>query len=109
MKFLFTMLFDQLFGDTTVQAIQPRQAPLLMTVYGVGFIALNAVVGLASILIVVIGGPDAAFWSGMTYVLIMPLQFLNGRVMGARIRHAATTSAQEPSPSRGTSEPQPRR
>jgi hypothetical protein len=38
-----------------------------------------------------------------------PLQLLNGRVMGARIRHAATTSAQEPSPSRGTSEPQPRR
>jgi hypothetical protein len=107
MKFLFTMLFDQLFGDTTVQAIQPRQAPLLMTVYGVGFIALNAVVGLASILIVVIGGPDAAFWSGMTYVLIMPLQFLNGRVMGARIRHAATTSAQEPSPSRAV--PTPRR
>jgi hypothetical protein len=107
MKFLFTMLFDQLFGDTTVQAIQPRQAPLLMTVYGAGFIALNAVVGLASILIVVIGGPDAAFWSGMTYVLIMPLQFLNGRVMGARIRHAATTSAQEPSPSRAV--PTPRR
>jgi hypothetical protein len=63
----------------------------------------------ASILIVVIGGPDAAFWSGMTYMLIMPLQFLNGRVMGARIRRAATTSAQEPSASRGPSAPQPRR
>jgi aminoglycoside 2'-N-acetyltransferase I len=43
----------------------------------------------------------------MTYVLIMPLQFLNGRVMGARIRHAATTSAQDPSPSRAV--PTPRR
>jgi hypothetical protein len=146
MKFLFTMLFDQLFGETTVQAIQPRQAPLLMAVYGAGFIAvqvvfvllylrayrlaetleldayellttraeiqgfaLNAVIGLASILIVVIGGPDAAFLSGMTYMLIMPLQFLNGRVMGARIRRAATTSAQEPSASPGPSAPQPRR
>lgn len=31
-----------------------------------------------------VGGPDAAFLSGMTYMLIMPLQILNGRVMGAR-------------------------
>jgi uncharacterized membrane protein len=145
MKFLFTMLFDQLFGDTTVQAIQPRQAPLLMTVYGAGFIAVQVVfvllylrayrladtleldayellttraeiqgfglniVGVASILIVVIGGPDAAFWSGMTYMLVMPLQFLNGRVMGVRIRRAATTLAQEPSASPGPGAPQPRR
>jgi hypothetical protein len=50
-------------------------------------------VGLASIAIVLVGGPDAAFWSGMTYMLIMPLQIVNGRVMGARIRRAATTSA----------------
>jgi hypothetical protein len=146
--FAFAVCFSILFWvwETTVQAIQPRQAPLLMTVYGAGFIAvqvvfvllylrayrladtleldayellttrseiqgfaLNAVVGVASILIVVIGGPDAAFWSGMTYMLIMPLQFLNGRVMGARIRRAATTSAQEPSASRGPSAPQPRR
>ena len=42
-------------------------------------------------------GPDAAFWSGMTYMLIMPFQIVNGRVMGARIRHAATTSAGGPS------------
>jgi hypothetical protein len=146
--FAFAVCFSILFWvwEMTVQAIQPRQAPLLMTVYGAGFIAvqvvfvllylrayrladtleldayellttrseiqgfaLNAVVGVASILIVVIGGPDAAFWSGMTYMLIMPLQFLNGRVMGARIRRAATTSAQEPSASRGPSAPQPRR
>jgi hypothetical protein len=30
------------------------------------------VIGLASIAIVTIGGPGAAFWSGMTYFLIMP-------------------------------------
>jgi hypothetical protein len=35
----------------------------------------------------------------MAYALIMPLQIVNGRVMGARIRRAATTSAQEPSAS----------
>jgi hypothetical protein len=56
-------------------------------------------IGLASIAIVLVGGPDAAFWSGMAYMLIMPLQIVNGRVMGARIRRAATTSAQEPSAS----------
>ena len=54
-------------------------------------------VGLASIAIVLVGGPDAAFWSGMSYMLIMPFQIVNGRVMGARIRRAATTSAGEPS------------
>jgi hypothetical protein len=60
---------------------------------------LNVAVGLTSIAIVTVGGPDAAFWSGMAYALIMPLQIVNGRVMGARIRRAATTSAQEPSAS----------
>jgi len=40
----------------------------------------NVLVGLASIAVVTVGGPDAAFWSGMTYMLIMPLQTVNGRV-----------------------------
>jgi uncharacterized membrane protein len=51
--------------------------------------ALNVLVGLASIIIVVIGGPDAVFWSGISYMLIWPLQLLNGRLMGARIRRVA--------------------
>jgi hypothetical protein len=59
--------------------------------------AINVAIGLASITIVLVGGPDAAFWSGMAYMLIMPLQIVNGRVMGARIRHAITTSTGEPS------------
>jgi hypothetical protein len=48
--------------------------------------------GLVSIAIVEVGGPDAALWSGMTYMLIAPLQMLNGRVMGGRIRQASTAS-----------------
>jgi uncharacterized membrane protein len=112
---------DQLFGDAPANAIEPRQVPLLMLVYGAGFIAvqlvfilqldiyerlttrselqgfvLNVAIGLASITIVLVGGPDAAFWSGMAYMLIMSLQILNGRVMGARIRQAATASSREP-------------
>jgi len=123
MKFLFTMLFDQLFGDAPADVIEPGQVPLLMLVYGAGFIAvqvvflllylrayrladtleldtyerlstraeiqsfaLNVLVGLASIAIVTIGSPDAAGWSGMAYMLIWPLQVLNGRIMGPRIR-----------------------
>ena len=50
--------------------------------------------GLASIAIVTVGGPDAAFWSGMTYMLIMPLQIVNGRMMGGRIRQATAASPQ---------------
>jgi hypothetical protein len=56
-------------------------------------------VGLTSIAIVTVGGPDAAFWSGMTYMLIMPLQALNGRLMRTRIRRAETSSTGEPSAS----------
>ena len=133
MKFLFSTLFDQLFGEAPANAIQHRQVPLPMLVYGAGFIAvqlvfillylhaygladsleldayerlttraeiqgfsLNVLVGPASIGIVTVGGPDAAFWSGMAYTLIMPLQIVNGRVMGAHIRRAAATSAREP-------------
>jgi hypothetical protein len=51
--------------------------------------ALNALVGLASIVIVTIGGPDASFWSGTAYMLIWPLQYFNGRIMGTRIRQVA--------------------
>jgi hypothetical protein len=61
--------------------------------------ALNVLVGLASIVIVTVGGPDAAFWSGMAYMLIMPLQTVNGRLMRTRIRRAAATSTQEPAAS----------
>ena len=52
---------------------------------------LNVVVGLASIAIVMIGGPGAAFRSGMAYMLIMPLQAVNGRLTRTRIQRAATT------------------
>jgi uncharacterized membrane protein len=133
MKFLFSSLFDQLFGDAPAQAIEPRQMPLLMLIYGVGFIAvqsvfillylrayrladdlelntyerlttraeiqgfgLNVAIGLLSIAIVTIGGPEAAFWSGMAYMLIMPVQMLNGRLMGTRIRQSETTSPGQP-------------
>jgi hypothetical protein len=53
---------------------------------------INMAVGLASIVIVTVGGADAAFLSGMTYMLIMPLQIVNGRIMGARIRRAAAST-----------------
>jgi uncharacterized membrane protein len=101
MKFLFTVLFDQLFGEAPAGAIEPRQVPLLMLVYTAGFIAvqlvfillylhahrladtlelntyerlttrseiqgfaINVLIGLTSITVVAVGGPDAAFWSG---------------------------------------------
>ena len=131
MKFLFTTLFDQMLGDALANAIERRQVPQLMLVYGAGFIAvqlvfillylhayrladslelddyerlttrselqgfgLNMLIGLASIAIVTVGGPDAAFWSGMAYMLIMPAQTVNGRLMRTRIRQAATTPRQ---------------
>jgi hypothetical protein len=58
------------------------------------YVYLNVVIGLVSIAIVAVGGPDAAFWSGMAYMLIMPVQTLNGRLMRTRIRQAATAPRQ---------------
>ena len=43
MKFVFTMLFDQLFGDAPADVIERGQVPLLMFVYGAGFIAVQVV------------------------------------------------------------------
>jgi hypothetical protein len=43
MKFLFSTLFDQLFGEAPANAIEPRHVPLLMLVYGAGFIAVQLV------------------------------------------------------------------
>jgi uncharacterized membrane protein len=131
MKFLFSMLFDQMLGTARADAIRPEQVPLLMVVYGAGFIAvqlvfvllylrayrladtleldayerlatrgeiqgftLNILAGLTSIAIVTIGGPDAAFWSGMAYMLILPVQVVNGRLMRTRMQAAATSSAE---------------
>ena len=59
-----------------------------------GVLLFIVLFGLTSIAIVAVGGPDAAFWSGMAYVLIMPLQIVNGRMMGGRIRQTSATSAQ---------------
>jgi uncharacterized membrane protein len=130
MKFLFSTLFDQLFGDAPANAIEPRQVPLLMLVYGAGFIAvqlvfillyvhayqladgleldayerlttrselqgfgINVAVGLASIAIVLVGGPGRGLLVRHGLHADHALQIVNGRLMGARIRRAATTSA----------------
>jgi hypothetical protein len=132
LKFLFTMLVDQLlgFGDrvrlpdgTVVEAIEPAQWPILMVIYGAGFVAvqlvftllylrayrlrgilglnaremsrtreeiqsflLNAGVGLVSVVIAIFGGQEMADWAGVVYLLLFPLQMVNGRIMASRRR-----------------------
>lgn len=123
LKFLFTILIDELFGFAQNETIEPSQFPLLMVIYGTGFVAiqlvfvlmylrayslrailelearelsvtreeiqgslLNISVGLVSVAIAVLGGADAATWAGMAYILVFPLQTINGRVMGSRRR-----------------------
>ena len=132
LKFLFTMLVDQLLGfdqkvrlpnGSLTEAIEPAQWPLLMAIYGAGFVAvqlvfvllylrayslrgalgldayelsitreeiqsslLNALVGLVSVAIAVIGGQEAVGWAGMIYLLLFPLQMIHGRLMDWRRR-----------------------
>jgi len=139
LKFLFTVLIDSLLGFSTrvrlpgggsVEAIEPEQMPLLMVIYGAGFITLQsvfvllylrayalrgtlgldayeasvtreeiqgfllmAVVGLASVAAAVFGGQNAASWAGLVYLLIFPLQLVNGRLMRSRRRRASADSA----------------
>lgn len=132
LKFLFTMLADRLLGFGTevrtpsgavVEAIRDEQWPLLMMIYGAGFLAVQAVfvvfyarayamrteldldarevsmtreelqgflmnagVGLTSVAIASLGTLEAATWAGWTYLLILPLQIANSRLMAARRR-----------------------
>jgi uncharacterized membrane protein len=123
LKFLFTMVVDQLLGFSESETIEPSQIPLLMVIYGAGFVAiqlvfvlmylrayslrttleldtrelsvtreeiqgylLNVSVGLASAAIAVLGGEEAVSWAGYAYLLVFPLQTINGRVMGSRRR-----------------------
>ena len=121
LKFLFTYLIDLLFGFAQSEKIEASQVPLLMVVYGAGFVAvqilfllmylrayslrdaleldarelsvtreeiqsclLNISVGLASVAIAVLGGVATISWAGYVYILLFPLQTINGRVMGSR-------------------------
>jgi uncharacterized membrane protein len=123
LKFLFTYLIDLLLGFARTEKIEPSQVPLLMVIYGAGFVAvqlvfalmylrayslrdaleldarelsvtreeiqgclLNISVGLASVAIAVLGGAATVSWAGYVYVLIFPLQTINGRVMDSRRR-----------------------
>lgn len=122
LKFLFTLVVDQLigFGGVT-ETMDPSRYPLLMTIYGAGFVAvqlvfvlfylrayslraalkldaqelsitrgeargfvLNVLVGLASVGIALLGGEGAIGWAGWIYLLIIPVQIANGRMMGPR-------------------------
>jgi len=132
LKFVFTLWMNQLFGFGENEMIKESQVPLLMLVYGAGFVAiqlvfvlmylrayslrntlglgthelsvtreeiqgylLNVSVGLASVAIAVIGGDEVVALAGYVYLLIFPLQTINGRVMGTRRRRneAARTAA----------------
>lgn len=48
-----------------------------------GFL-LNALVGLGSVGIANLGGEATVSWAGWIYVLILPVQIFNGRIMAAR-------------------------
>ncbi len=48
-----------------------------------GFL-INILVGLASITIAIVGGTATVAWAGWSYVLLFPLQTINGRLMDAR-------------------------
>ena len=126
LKFLFTYLIDLLFGFAQSEKIEASQVPLLMVVYGAGFVAvqilfllmylrayslrdaleldarelsvtreeiqgclLNISVGLASVAIAVLGGAATISWAGYVYILLFPLQTINGRVMGSRRKKLA--------------------
>ncbi|MGH3149038.1 MAG: hypothetical protein ACRDTR_24925, partial [Rubrobacter sp.] len=45
---------------------------------------LNISVGLLSIAIAILGGVGTVAWAGWAYLLLAPLQVINGRVMGSR-------------------------
>jgi uncharacterized membrane protein len=131
LKFLFTLLIDQLFGFAENETIEPSQWPQLMIIYGAGFVAiqlvfvlmylrayslratleldarelsmtreeiqgslLNISVGLASVAIAVLGGERLLVWAGYVYVLVFPIQVINGRVMASRRKKESSSHTQ---------------
>jgi uncharacterized membrane protein len=127
LKFLFTLLMSELFGFADTETIALSQFPLLMVIYGAGFVAvqlvfvvmylrayrlradleldalelsvtreeiqsslLNAAVGVLSMAVAVLGGAATITWSGTVYLLLFPLQTINGRVMGSRRKRMKT-------------------
>ena len=132
LKFLFTLLADELFGLGESETIEASQYPLLMVIYGAGFVAvqlvfvlmylrayslrtvleldarelsvtreeiqgtlLNILVGLISVSIAVLGGAATVAWAGYAYLLLFPLQAINGRVMGSRRRKLPGSADEE--------------
>ena len=51
--------------------------------------ALNVAVGLVSIALAILLGPGYIQWAGLIYLLLLPLQTINGRYMGTRRAKAA--------------------
>jgi uncharacterized membrane protein len=131
LKFLFTLLIDELLGFAENETIELSQIPLLMVIYGAGFVAiqlvfvlmylrayslraildldprelsvtreeiqaclLNISVGLASVAIAVLGGARTISWAGYVYLLVFPLQTINGRVMGTRREKESSSPSQ---------------
>jgi len=131
LKFLFTLLIDEIFGFAESETIELSQVPLLMVIYGAGFVAiqlvfvlmymrahslrasldldarelsvtreeiqgclLNISVGLASVAIGAFGGERVVAWAGYVYLLVFPLQTINGRVMGARRKKERSSHSQ---------------
>jgi uncharacterized membrane protein len=138
LKFLFTALMDELLGFSTqvgsstgdvVETIRTGQWPLLIVLFGVGFVVVQlvffllywrayalrdllkldayeasitrqeiqgylilAAVGLTSIAIALLGGEEAASWSGWVYLLTWPLMAIHGHIMARRRRRSASLS-----------------
>jgi uncharacterized membrane protein len=127
LKFLFSLLMSELFGFAETETIKLSQWPLLMIIYGAGFVAvqlvfvlmylrayrlrndleldalelsvtreetqsflLNMAVGLISMAIAILGGVAALSWAGYAYLLLFPLQTINGYVMGSRRKRMKT-------------------
>ena len=142
LKFLFTLLMSELFGFADTEKIETSQIPLLMIIYGAGFVAvqaifvlmylrayrlradleldalelsvtreeiqsflLNAAVGLLSMCFAVLGSPVMIALSGYVYLLLFPLQTINGRVMYARRERTKTARATAESDDGGSQEP----
>jgi uncharacterized membrane protein len=130
LKFLFTLLMSELFGFAYTETIKVSQLPLLMVIYGAGFVAvqvvfvimylrayrlradleldalelsvtqeelqgflINVAVGLLSMAVAVLGGAATVAWAGYAYILLFPLQTINGRVMGSRRKRMKTARA----------------
>jgi hypothetical protein len=90
-QIVFVLMYLRAYSLRTVLELDARE--LSVTREEILSALLNISVALVSVAIAIIGGAGHIAWAGYAYLLLFPLQAINGRVMGYRRKRVTQTEA----------------